>query len=104
VNERLIAAAREVGPVLIATTLIIVAGMAMTLTSGLTTVMLFGALVVTALLMAMIGDLVFLPAIMAGPARRWFTRQPADAIPGPPEEAASAAPIEPHPASTKAAP
>jgi hypothetical protein len=75
--------------------------MAMTLTSGLTTVMLFGALVVTALLMALIGDLVFLPAIMSGPARRWFSRQSADDAPEVAAEPAIEVVSQPAPAPTK---
>jgi predicted RND superfamily exporter protein len=79
VRERLAETSREVGPVLVATTLVIVAGVGMTLTSGLSTVVMFGVIVITALVMAMFADLIFLPAIMGGPARRWFTRAaPAD--------------------------
>jgi hypothetical protein len=63
---------------------------------------MFGAIVVTALLMALIGDLVFLPAIMSGPARRWFTRQPADAIPGHSAVEAEEAAVHQEPAPTKA--
>ncbi|MGV8838855.1 MAG: efflux RND transporter permease subunit [Bauldia sp.] len=90
IRERLVTASREVGPVLIATTLVIIAGVGMTLTSGLTTVVMFGVIVVVALLLAMAGDLIFLPAIMAGPARRWFTVAEPDTatptlVPGGPE-------------------
>lgn len=74
VRERLAETSREVGPVLVATTLVIIAGVGMTITSGLSTVVMFGVIVITALVMAMFADLVFLPAIMGGPARRWFTR------------------------------
>ncbi|MCC6735315.1 MAG: MMPL family transporter [Bauldia sp.] len=74
VGQRLAETSREVGPVLVATTLVIIAGVGMTLTSGLNTVVMFGVIVITALVMAMIADLVFLPAVMGGPARRWFTR------------------------------
>jgi hypothetical protein len=77
-KERLIAASREVGPVLVATTAVVVAGLLMTLTSGLTTEVTFGLLVVTALVMALIGDLIFLPAIMAGPGRGLFRRSDAE--------------------------
>ncbi len=91
VRDRLVAAAHEVGPVLIATTLVIVAGMFMTLTSGLTPVVTFGLIVVTSLVMAMFGDLVFLPAIMAGPARRWFDRVDKSAAPAAPTQPAEPA-------------
>ena len=71
-DERLIEASRRVGPVLVGTTVIIIAGMATTLTSGLPTVVLFGQLVSLTLVVALVGDLVVLPALMAGPLRRWF--------------------------------
>ncbi|MGD9738179.1 MAG: RND family transporter [Bauldia sp.] len=73
-RQRLIRASRDVGPVLVATTAVVVVGMFATLTSGLTTIVTFGLIVITSLVMALVGDLVFLPAIMAGPARRWFDR------------------------------
>ncbi|MCW5716431.1 MAG: MMPL family transporter [Bauldia sp.] len=82
VRERLAETSREVGPVLVATTLVIIAGVGMTVTSGLSTVVMFGVIVIAALVMAMFADLIFLPAIMGGPARRWFTRA---APPGQPD-------------------
>jgi predicted RND superfamily exporter protein len=72
IGARIVKASRRVGPVLAATTAIIGIGNLVTLTSGLTTVVLFGAIVVTSLVMALIADLVLLPAIATGPARRWF--------------------------------
>jgi len=56
------------------TTLIIVAGLETTLISGLPTIVLFGTLVGATLISALIGDLLILPALMAGPARIWFDR------------------------------
>jgi predicted RND superfamily exporter protein len=72
IRERIVKASRRVGPVLAATTAIIGVGNLVTLTSGLTTIVLFGAIVVTSLVMALVADLVLLPAIATGPARRWF--------------------------------
>jgi predicted RND superfamily exporter protein len=76
VRTRLIAAARQVGPVLAATTFVLVGGMLMTQSSGLATIELFGLLAMGSLIVALIGDLVFLPAFIAGPARRLFARPP----------------------------
>ena len=69
---RLVAASRQVGPVLIGTTFVLVGGMAMTQSSGLATIALFGLLAMASLIVALIGDLIFLPALIAGPARRLF--------------------------------
>jgi predicted RND superfamily exporter protein len=72
-RTRMIAASRRVGPVLVATTAVLVGGMLMTQTSGLATVVLFGLLAMGAFIAALIGDLVFLPALIAGPLRRLFS-------------------------------
>ena len=69
---RLMVVSKRIGPVLIGTTLVIVTGMTTTLTSGLPTINLFGKLVMVTLASALIGVLLFLPALMAGPARSWF--------------------------------
>ncbi len=71
-SERLIETSRRIGPVLAGTTMIIVAGMSTTLTSGLPTISLFGRIAALTLAVALIGDIVVLPALMAGLARRWF--------------------------------
>ena len=71
-RDRLIETTRQVGPVLISTTVIILCGLATTLTSGLPTVTLFGVITAMTLLFALVGDLLFLPALIAGPTRRWF--------------------------------
>jgi len=77
-RDRLVETTRQVGPVLIGTTVIILCGLATTLTSGLPTVTFFGVITATTLLFALVGDLLFLPALIAGPTRRWFDRkQPA---------------------------
>lgn len=71
-GEQLVRTARIIGPVLASTTLIIVVGLLTTLTSGLPTIALFGQLAIVTLSAALISDLILLPALMAGPARRWF--------------------------------
>ena len=71
-GERLVATSYLVGPVMISTTIIILCGLATTLTSGLPTVTLFGLITALTLTFALVGDLIFLPALIAGPARRWF--------------------------------
>jgi predicted RND superfamily exporter protein len=83
-SERLIETSKRIGPVLAGTTLIIVAGLSTTLTSGLPTISLFGRIAALTLAVALIGDLVVLPALMAGLARRWFQRR--SAIKQQPEE------------------
>jgi hypothetical protein len=74
VRVRLVVAARQVGPVLVATTFVLVGGMLMSQSSGLATIQLFGLLAMGSLIVALVGDLVFLPAFIAGPARRLFAR------------------------------
>lgn len=73
-HERLIGTTRRIGPQLIGTTAVIVTGLATTQTSEMPTVALFGLLTAFTLLIGLVGDLVILPALMAGAARRWFTR------------------------------
>ncbi len=75
-GERLIETSARIGPVLIGTTLIIIAGMSTTLTSGMPTIALFGIIASLTLLVGIVGDVVILPALMAGPGRRWFERVP----------------------------
>nr|WP_246472875.1 MMPL family transporter [Pelagibacterium limicola] len=67
----------RVGPALIATTLILIAGCAVLMISALPQVALFGMLTVISLLAALIGDLVVLPALLIGGGRlykRWSDR------------------------------
>ncbi len=73
--DRLVASARDVGPVLIGTTVIIIFGLSTTLTSGLPTVTLFGALVSITLAVALLGDLIALPALIAGIGKPWFGKE-----------------------------
>ena len=74
-RQRIVEASRKVGPVLIGTTFVMVGGLSITQASGLATIALFGLLVMVSLTVAVIADLVFLPAIISGPARRLFRRQ-----------------------------
>ena len=85
-RERLINTSRIVGPVMISTTIIILFGLATTLASGLPTVTMFGIITALTLFFALIGDLFFLPALIAGPFRRWLDKA------RPPEEVGEAAP------------
>ena len=71
-GERLVDTSRHIGPVLIGTTVIIIAGLSSTLASGLPTIRLFGGITAITLLFALGCDLLVLPALIAGPARRWF--------------------------------
>jgi len=75
-SDRLTRTSRRIGPVLIGATAVLITGMTTTLTSALPTIALFGKLVMITLASALVGDLFFLPAIMAGPARSWFTPKP----------------------------
>jgi len=74
-NDRLIDTSAHIGPVLIGTTLIIIAGISTTQTSGMPTIATFGIIASLTLLVGIIGDVVILPALIAGPGRRWFDRR-----------------------------
>jgi hypothetical protein len=63
--------------VLVGTTIIILAGLSTTFFSGLPTVTLFGIIAGITLIVAMLGDLVVLPAIIAAYGGRWFEERPA---------------------------
>ena len=78
-DRRLIETSREVGPVLVGTTIIILAGLSTTFASGLPTVTLFGVIAGVTLVVAALGDLIVMPALIAGYARRWFEKKPAGA-------------------------
>jgi hypothetical protein len=60
--------------VLIGTTIVILAGLSTTFASGLPTITLFGVIAGITLIVAMTGDLIVMPALMYGYARRWFER------------------------------
>jgi predicted RND superfamily exporter protein len=79
-DRRLIDTSREVGPVLVGTTIIILAGLSTTFASGLPTVTLFGVIAGITLVVAALGDLIVMPALIAGYARRWFEKKAADAV------------------------
>ncbi len=74
-RERMISSSRTVGPVLIGTTVVLIGGLTMTQSSGLATIALFGLLAISSLAVALVGDLIFLPAIIFGPGRRLFERR-----------------------------
>lgn len=71
-GERLVQTSRHIGPVLIGTTVILLCGLSTTMTSGLPTMVLFGLITGATLVFALACDLLVIPALIAGPARRWF--------------------------------
>jgi predicted RND superfamily exporter protein len=73
-RRRIVETSREVGPVLIGTTIVILAGLSTTFASGLPTITLFGVIAGITLIVAMTGDLIVMPALMYGYARRWFEK------------------------------
>lgn len=73
--DRLIETSRHIGPVLIGTTAIIIAGLSTTFMSEMPTIRLFGQLAAVTLAAALIADLLVLPALMAGVASRWFEKK-----------------------------
>jgi uncharacterized protein len=75
-RENLIETSRRIGPQLFGTTAVIVVGLMTTQLSQMPTIVLFGMLVAATLIIGLVGTLVVLPALMAGAARRWFTRHP----------------------------
>jgi predicted RND superfamily exporter protein len=86
VGPRLVRTSTEVGPVLLATTAIVVTGLSTTLTSGLPTVQLFGTVATVTLIVAVAGDLIVMPALIAGFGRRWFEPRPEMALTPAPSE------------------
>jgi predicted RND superfamily exporter protein len=75
-RTRLVEASRDVGPVLIGTTIVVICGLSTALTSGLPTIAMFGYIAAITLVVAVIGDLVVMPALIAGVGRRWFEKAP----------------------------
>jgi predicted RND superfamily exporter protein len=74
-KKRIVETSREVGPVLFGTTVIILFGLSTTFSSGLPTVTLFGVIAGITLIVAMAGDLVVMPALIASYGRRWFEKK-----------------------------
>ncbi len=72
-RENLIETSRRIGPQLYGMTAVIVVGLITTQFSQLPNIVVFGRLVAFTLMIGLVGDLVVLPALMAGAARRWFT-------------------------------
>jgi predicted RND superfamily exporter protein len=66
----LVPAMRAVGPVLIATTAILIAGLGLVFLSEMPTIKLFGLMAILVLVVALVADLLFLPALMRATARR----------------------------------
>jgi predicted RND superfamily exporter protein len=71
-RERLIETSRQIGPVMLGTTLIIITGLTTTLTSGLPNIALFGMITAATLAGALLSSLIILPALLAGYGKRWF--------------------------------
>jgi hypothetical protein len=87
-GDRIIDTSRHMGPVLLGTTAIIIAGLSTTFVSRMPTISLFGELAGVTLAAALIGDLIVLPALMAGVARPWFERKKASSTGAPREDEA----------------
>lgn len=73
-GERLAQAVRAAGPPMAATTLVLLAGLMVTLTSALPGLSVFGALIGLAVVLALLADLFLLPALLLVSAR-WFARR-----------------------------
>ena len=76
----------DVGPVVIMATVLIAGGIGTTMLSKLPTVALYGTIVVIVLTSAVIGALLFLPAVMSTMERYWPSREKPDADAEPEEE------------------
>lgn len=74
VNDALQRSIMMVGPVVIMSTVLIASGIGTTLLSSLPMVQLYGTIVVIVLLSAIIGTLLFLPAVMSTMERYWPAR------------------------------
>jgi uncharacterized membrane protein YdfJ with MMPL/SSD domain len=108
-KEAIIEAYRRVGTAMTQTTLIGGLGLAVFALSTFTPTQRFGVMMVTILATALVGDLIFLPAVLAGPLGRWFCprsdadssdESPADETP---PEAESAAEVVAQPTAAVAA-
>lgn len=89
-RDRLIDTSRHIGPVLVGTTAIVIAGLSTTFVSEMPTIILFGQLAGVTLLAALAADLLVLPALMAGVARPWFERKTPSPQPAPRDEPVNA--------------
>ncbi len=74
VNNALQNTTMTVGPVVIMSSVLIAAGIGTTMLSSLPTVQLYGTIVVIVLLSAVVGTLLFLPAVMSSMERYWPSR------------------------------
>lgn len=75
IGEALRKTTMDVGPVVIMSTLLIAGGIGTTIMSRLPTVALYGTIVVIVLMSAVIGTLLFLPAVMSTMERYWPARR-----------------------------
>ena len=73
-DEALMVTMRETGRAMIATTVLICIGVAVTLFSAFIMVRLFGLMLIIAFVLALFADLVLLPALLSATARRRFWR------------------------------
>ncbi|MCP4383964.1 MAG: MMPL family transporter [Hyphomicrobiales bacterium] len=89
-RDRLIETSRHIGPVLVGTTAIVIAGLSTTFVSEMPTIILFGQLAGVTLAAALAADLLVLPALMAGVARSWFERNAKSPEPSPQDEPVNA--------------
>ncbi|HZJ11466.1 MAG TPA: MMPL family transporter, partial [Methyloceanibacter sp.] len=74
VNTALQKTTMTVGPVVIMSTVLIASGIGTTMLSSLPTVQLYGTIVVIVLFSAVLGTLLFLPAVMSTMERYWPDR------------------------------
>lgn len=75
IGEALRKTTMDVGPVVIMSTLLIAGGIGTTIMSRLPTVALYGTIVVIVLMSAVVGTLLFLPAVMSTMERYWPARR-----------------------------
>jgi predicted RND superfamily exporter protein len=83
VNSALQRTTMTVGPVVIMSTVLIASGIGTTMLSSLPTVRLYGTIVVIVLLSAVLGTLLFLPAVMSTMERYWPARWKRQPVAGP---------------------
>ena len=73
-HDRATQALMDAGPPMVATTLILLAGMVMTLTSALPGMAVYGGLIALAILLALLTDLFLLPGLIRSGLPRWSRR------------------------------
>jgi hypothetical protein len=83
--EAVIETYRRVGPAMTQTTIVGGLGLFVFALSTFTPTQRFGTLMLVLLAAALVGDLILLPALLAGPLGRWFRPRPPLAVEGPSE-------------------